>query len=159
MRALAAGIGLLLLAGCAGGAGRAVQCVPYARARSGLPLYGDAASWWQQAAGRFRRGHAPQPGAVLVFRATSRLPAGHVATVVRLRSEREILVDHANWVPGQIGRADPVLDVSPGHDWTAVRVWWAPAGRLGASTYATAGFVLPEPAMDGPMAQAGAAAP
>ena len=131
--------------------------MPYARERSGLPLYGNAAQWWQEAAGRFRRSHQPAPGAVLVFRATSRLPDGHVSTVVRLRSAREIVVDHANWVHGHLGHADPVVDVSPGNDWTAVRVWWAPSGRLGATTYAAYGFVLPELAGAGRVAALAAA--
>jgi len=62
-----------LLAGCAGapetatpdtayGGGEIVnpdsplQCVPYARDHSQVALYGDAYTWWDQAAGRFSRG-------------------------------------------------------------------------------------------------------
>ena len=152
-------MGLLSLAGCAtgqrgAGPARSIECAPYARERSGLPLYGNAAGWWDQAAGLFRRSHQPEPGAVLVFRSTRRLPEGHVSTVVRLRSAREIVVDHANWVRGHVGHADPVVDVSPGHDWSAVRVWWAPSGRLGSTTYPTYGFVLPEPAANAQVAEA-----
>ena len=154
-RPIAACLALLALTACAStgprsseGPARSIECVPYARARSGLPLYGNAATWWQQAAGRFARSHQPEPGAVLVFRATGRLPDGHVSTVVRLRSPREIVVDHANWVRGHVGHADPVVDVSPANDWTDVRVWWDPSGQMGATTYPTYGFVLPAPAAD-----------
>jgi surface antigen len=125
-----------------------IECAPYARQLSGLQLYGDAAAWWDQAAGRYQRSSTPRPGSVLVFRATRRLPWGHVSVVAGLRSEREILVDQANWVHSHIGRHDPVVDVSRDNDWTAVRVWWAPAGQLGATVYPTYGFVGPGPASD-----------
>jgi hypothetical protein len=36
-----------------------LQCVPYARQASGIQLFGDARTWWDQAAGRYSRGHAP----------------------------------------------------------------------------------------------------
>ena len=47
-------------------AGRADQagnlsCVPYARARSGLALRGDAWQWWEAAEGRYARGQALAP--------------------------------------------------------------------------------------------------
>ncbi|MDT8873041.1 CHAP domain-containing protein [Komagataeibacter rhaeticus] len=87
---------------------------------------GDAASWWGQAQGRYPRAHAPKPGAVLVFRATGRPPDGHVSVVRAVRGPREVLVDQANWVPGRIGRAEPVVDVSGRNDWSRVRVWWSP---------------------------------
>ncbi|MGC8159731.1 hypothetical protein ACP3WZ_24715, partial [Salmonella enterica] len=32
------------------------ECVPFARAASGIQIYGDAWTWWGQAAGRYRRG-------------------------------------------------------------------------------------------------------
>ena len=139
----------LALAGCgssrrlASGAASDTECVPYARAASGIELYGDAADWWDEAAGRYRRAAAPQPGAVLVFRRTGRLPHGHVSVVGALQSGREILVSQANWVHHRIARGEPVLDVSPANDWTAVRVWWAPSGQLGATVYPTFGFVGP----------------
>ncbi len=140
------------LSACAGGGGASragasgVECVSYARAVSGIQLYGNAADWWDAAAGRYRRTSEPVPGAVLVFQRTARLPQGHVSVVARLRSAREILVAQANWVPGRVARSEPVIDVSPGNDWTAVRVWWAPSGVLGASTYPAFGFIEPRPA-------------
>jgi hypothetical protein len=38
-----------------------LQCVPYARQVSGIQLYGDAHTWWDQAAGRYDRGFTPAP--------------------------------------------------------------------------------------------------
>ena len=140
------------LAACAGqgGPGRAdlsgtagVECVPYARQVSGIQLYGDAASWWDGAAGQYDRGPQPSPGAVLVFRRSGRLPHGHVSVVAALRSAREIRVTQANWVHGRIARDEPVVDVSPANDWTAVRVWWQPASALGTTVYPTFGFIAP----------------
>ncbi len=121
----------------------AMECAPYARQVSGLPLYGDAASWWDEAAGRYQRSAEPSLGAVLVFRRSARLPSGHVSVVTSLRSPREISVTQANWVHGRVARSEPVIDVSPANDWTAVRVWWEPAGILGTTTYPTFGFIAP----------------
>ena len=143
--------GALALTACGGGGGRGpalgaatpLECAPYARQVTGLQLYGDAADWWEQAAGRYRRGAAPAPGGVLVFRRSARLAHGHVSVVSRVVSEREIRVTQANWVRHRIGMDEPVVDVSPAGDWSAVRVWWAPAGQLGATVYPTYGFVLP----------------
>ena len=44
-----------------------LQCVPFARQSSGIQLYGDALSWWDQAAGRYARGRQPKVGAVMSF--------------------------------------------------------------------------------------------
>ena len=128
LRASAALVALLFLAACgtsrgpsSPGAAVAVSgswsCVPYARARSGIPLRGDAWTWWDAAAGRYERGRAPRDGGVLVLMRTSRLPQGHLAVVSRVVSAREIRVDHANWgagaAQGRVARAPPVLAVSP----------------------------------------------
>lgn len=120
---------------------REIECVPYARQVSGIQLYGDAATWWDQAAGRYSRASEPSPGAVLVFRRSPRLPHGHVSVVSALRSQREITVTQANWVHGRVAVSEPVVDVSPGNDWTVVRVWWQPSHALGATAYPTYGFV------------------
>ena len=148
--------GLLALAACGGGTPRGpvmgaaalrepVSCVPYARARSGINLTGDAGDWWQQAAGVYPRGHRPQPGSVLVISPTGRMRSGHVSVVTRVVSSREIRVDHANWAgrgaKGQITRDQPVRDVSPGNDWSQVQVWYPPVSNYGVTTYAAAGFV------------------
>jgi hypothetical protein len=145
-----------LLAGCASGhapsssveagyVGRpvALECAPFARAVAEVRLTGEAGDWWQEAAGRYPRVSRPEVGALLTFRRTSRLPEGHVAVVSRLVSAREILVTHANWTPRRVAADVPVVDVSPGNDWTLVRVWWPPLGQLGTALYPTWGFILP----------------
>ncbi|MGC8475740.1 MAG: CHAP domain-containing protein [Acetobacteraceae bacterium] len=142
-----------LLAGCAGGQ-RATQgryiggpvhlaCVPYARALSGLPLRGDASTWWRQAAGHYPRLDHPRPGSVLVFRPTARLPRGHVAVVTQVLGRRRILIDDANWVPHRVTADQPVIDVSPDNSWRLVRVYWPPAREMGVHVYPVLGFILP----------------
>jgi surface antigen len=120
-----------------------MTCVPYARAVSHLPMSGDAWVWWDEARNRFVETDAPAPGGVLVFRRTDRLPSGHLAVVSAVLSDRRVLVTQANWLPYRITRDQPVLDVSPGNDWTAVRVWWPPANGWGTTVYPTYGFILP----------------
>ena len=145
------------LAGCAGtpagrltGGGDSLSCVPYARARSGIVLRGDAWTWWDSAAGLYRRSGVPVEGAVLVINRTGRLRDGHVSVVTRVVGAREIRVDHANWDSGagkgRVARDQPVIDVSPGNDWSVVRVWYPPVSGLGASAYPVRGFVLPQEA-------------
>ena len=142
----------LTVAACGGtaGSGRlstgvsdSIECAPYARQLTGLHLYGDAASWWDQADGRYAKTSAPAPGGVLVFRRSQRLPYGHVAVVRDQRSSREIVVDQANWVHHRITAGEPVVDVSAANDWSQVRVWWDPTSSMGASTYPTYGFIAP----------------
>lgn len=141
---------LLILAGCSGGrstagsgSADAVECAPFARQVSGIALYGDAASWWEQAQGRYPRSAAPSAGGVLVFQRSARLPAGHVSVVARLVSDREIRVTQANWVHHRITRDEPIVDVSPGNDWSQVRVWWDPVRGLGNTVYRAYGFIIP----------------
>jgi surface antigen len=117
-----------------------LSCVPYVRQRTGAALYGDAYSWWDNAAGLYPRGDAPQPGAILVLRQSARLASGHVAVVSRVMGPRQILVDHANWIPGEVAMNMPVIDVSPGNDWSELRFWYQPAGTFGA-VYPAAGFI------------------
>ena len=141
----------LLLSDCSSGqrgavsgaTSTALECVPFARQVSGIQLYGDAFSWWDQAAGRYRRSASPAPGGVLVFRRSGRLGSGHVSVVDRVVSSREIMVTQANWVHRRITRGEPVIDVSAGNDWSEVRVWWAPSGALGNTVYPTYGFIAP----------------
>lgn len=140
---------MLLLASCgsgrSSGAGESssLECAPFARRVSGIQLYGDAASWWDQASGRYDQGNQPVNGGVLVFQRSSRLPSGHVSVVVDTVSSREIRVTQANWVHHRITRDEPVTDVSPGNDWSRVRVWWAPSHALGVTVYPTYGFIAP----------------
>lgn len=120
------------------------QCVPYARQLSGIPIHGDAWTWWRQAAGKYRRSARPTVGSVLVFRRTSRNRYGHLAVVTRIINDREVIVNHQNWLnKGRIHIDTPVRDVSRRNDWSAVRVWYTPGNVLGRSTYAAHGFIHP----------------
>ncbi|MBR0671237.1 CHAP domain-containing protein [Neoroseomonas soli] len=133
--------------GVPGYAGGDISCVPYARARSGIDLQGDAWEWWEAAAStsRYDRSRRPRAGSVLVFMRTYRNRTGHLSVVTRVVSSREIRVDHANWASGRnrgrIARDQPVVDVSPNNDWSLVRVWYPPVNDLGQSTYPTFGFI------------------
>lgn len=128
------------------GAAKVLQCVPYARAVSGIAIHGDARLWWDLAAGRYARGQAPRVGAVLAFSATRAMPRGHVAVVRAILDERRIVLDHANWsAPGRIDRDALAIDVSPAGDWSLVRVWYGPTGALGERENPAAGFIYAEP--------------
>jgi surface antigen len=123
--------------------------VLYARAVSGIDIRGDAYTWWDGAAGRYLRGQVPEDGAVLVLAKTDRLQLGHLAVVRRVLDDRDILVDHSNWVPGRIITGMQVRDVSPDNDWTALRFFNGDYGVFG-SVYPADGFIyrmLPAPAM------------
>ena len=118
------------------------QCAPYARQVSGIDIRGNADTWWGQAAGRYERGHSPRVGAVLAFAASRRMRVGHVATVSKVVSDREVLLTHANWSrPGRIETDVRAVDVSAAGDWSLVKVWYAPQAGLGTSAYATRGFI------------------
>lgn len=121
-----------------------LQCVPFARARTGLPIYGDAWAWWPAAEGRFLRTSRPSAGSVLVLRRTGRLRAGHLAVVTRVVDSRQVIVDHANWLNrGRVHLNAPVIDVSAANDWSVVRVWYIPGDTLGARAYPAHGFIHP----------------
>lgn len=121
-----------------------LQCVPYARAESGIAIRGNAGTWWGQAAGRYRRGGEPQVGAVLAFQPTRAMPIGHVAVVAEVVDSRHILLNHANWSGhGRIERGALAEDVSANGDWSEVRVWYAPQHALGLRTNPTFGFIYP----------------
>jgi hypothetical protein len=89
---------------------------------------------------------------VLVLRRAGRLNSGHLSVVAEVVSAREIRVDHANWASGhlrgRIARAQPVQDVSPGNDWSEVRVWYPPVRDYGATTYPAHGFIHPDAERD-----------
>lgn len=126
-----------------------LQCVPYARERSGVQIYGDARTWWDQAAGKYRRGSAPRVGAVMAFRPHGAMRLGHVAAVARVIDSRTVLLDHANWSPidgrrGQIERGVRAVDVSPANDWSEVRVWYDPLQDLGTTVWPIEGFIYNE---------------
>jgi surface antigen len=120
--------------------GGGLQCVPFARADSGIEISGNANTWWYNAQGVYARGNRPEIGAVLSFAATYRMRLGHVAVVSAVLGPREIEIDQANWHRGQVSRGVSVVDVSPNNDWTAVRVGLASDAEFG-STYPTHGFI------------------
>lgn len=120
-------------------------CVEYARARSGLAVFGDAKFWWARAKNLYARASDPIENAVMVFSASKRLKLGHVAVVTNIVSRREIRVDQANWQNhGEIDHSTPVMDVSAKNDWSQVRVWDMKSGGFGAHVYAVSGFIAKE---------------
>lgn len=132
-----------------GGGYSTLQCVPFARAASGIEIKGNAANWWDSASGVYARGQAPESGSVLNFRSTGNMRLGHVAVVTRVIDSREIEIDHANWTSagaskGGISRAIPVIDVSEDNDWSSVRVGLGHTGGYG-SVYPTFGFIYDRP--------------
>jgi surface antigen len=126
------------------------QCAAFARQFSGIEIRGDAWTWWGLAEGRYERGSSPRVGAVMSFSpGSSAMRLGHVATVTRILSPRELTVTHANWSPiggvrGQIERDVLVRDVSEAGDWSRVRVWYAPLGELGTTAWPIDGFIYPK---------------
>ncbi len=135
-----------------------LQCVPYARTVSGIQIYGDAHTWWEQAAGRYARGREPRIGAVLAFRPSGNMRLGHVAAVSRVVDSRTVLLRHANWslINGRRGQIEDnvrAVDVSPGNDWSEVRVWYAPIAGLGTTQWPTRGFIYNRPAALGAPAE------
>ncbi len=135
-----------------------LQCVPYARQVSGIQIYGDAHTWWGQAAGRYRRGHTPRVGAVMSFAPHGNMLLGHVAAVSRVVDSRTVLLRHANWSPidgrrGQIEDNVRAVDVSEDNDWSAVRVWYAPIQALGGTAWPVNGFIYRDQAQPGAVAK------
>lgn len=122
---------------------RRLQCVPFARAESGIQIRGDAWTWWGKARKRYQRSSIPAVGAVLAFKRRGR-SRGHLSVVTHVVSDREIVVDHANWLNrGRIHRHARVRDISRNNDWSRVRVWHVPTRRYGIRTYAPYGFIYP----------------
>ena len=123
-----------------------LECVPFARLVSGIQIFGDAYTWWQQAIGRYPTGYTPKLGAALCFKPTGRMRLGHVAVVSQVVTDRVIQITHANWSPidgarGQVEKNVTVIDVSPAGDWSEVKVWYDPSRDLGSTTYPTYGFI------------------
>jgi hypothetical protein len=121
-----------------------LQCVPYARALSGVEIFGDAWTWWDQAKGHYRRGHEPRAGAVIALANTEVMPLGHVAVVSRVIDDRRILLRHANWSgPGVIEEDVLAVDTSEDNDWSQVRIWWGQTQEMGARDNPVNGFIYP----------------
>ena len=119
------------------------NCALYARAQTGVDLYGAAGGWWAEAATRYWRGHVPQVGSILVFKRTGYIPSGHVAVVAQVISAREIIVNQANWYRGMVTPYVPVVDESPNNDWTDVTVMDLGTGKYGRDN-PSFGFVYPQ---------------
>ena len=85
-----------------------LQCVPYARQVSGIRIFGDAHTWWDQAEGHYARGHLPRIGAVMAFSPHGNMRLGHVAAVSRVIDSRTVLLRHANWseIDGRRGQIE-----------------------------------------------------
>ncbi len=123
----------------------AMQCVPYAREESGIPIRGDAHTWWDQADGQYGRGAQPKVGAVMVLSKTPRLSYGHVAVVKKVVSKRLIEVAHSNWGSDKASRCIvyenmPVKDVSKNNDWSEAEFLDYPSNTFGRP-YAVSGFI------------------
>jgi len=126
-----------------------LQCVPYARALTGVEIRGDAHTWWGQAKGRYERGSQPRVGAVMSFKPHGSSRLGHVAAVRKIIDDRTILISHANWsrINGKRGHIEEnvkVVDSSKRGDWSRVRVWYTPNNALGGTSRPLNGFIYPE---------------
>lgn len=123
-----------------------LQCVPYARDHSAVKLSGDAYLWWDKAEGHYAKSFIPSEGAILVLYNYAGPNRGHVAVVREVVNERQIRVDHANWLDdGSIFTSDPVQDVSVNNDWSVVRVFNPRTGAWGLRNYPVQGFIGPGP--------------
>jgi surface antigen len=137
--------GLLFTVGLIGAERRATagNCALFARAETGVSLFGAAGGWWDQSAGLYERGHLPEVGSILVFKRTGFIPSGHVAVVSKVVGPGQVLVDQSNWYHGRVTRDTPVIDTSPDHDWSQVAVMNIGTGEFGRDS-PTYGFVYPE---------------
>jgi surface antigen len=140
---------LLLIASPAFALNEGLQCVPYARALSGIEIRGDAHSWWDQAKGSYDRGKHPRVGAVMSFRSHGSMRLGHVAAVRKIVDNRTVLVSHANWstIDGRRGHIEEnvkVIDASDNNDWSKVRVWYTPNAAMGTTEFPINGFIYPK---------------
>lgn len=127
------------------------QCAPFARMISGIKIFGNAGTWWSQAAGKFARGSLPKVGSVMAFIPTRKMRIGHVAMVSKIIGAREVLLTHANWSRrGRVETDVRAVDVSEAGDWSKVKVWYA--GGMGISTYPVKGFIYGDKADAGDIA-------
>ncbi|MGX9965635.1 CHAP domain-containing protein [Roseomonas sp. F4] len=128
-----------------------LSCVPFARMATGMNISGDARHWWNNAAGSYARGQAPERGSVLAFASSGGMARGHVAVVSHVAGPRTVHIDHSNWGGpgirrGTVMRGVVVQDVSDRNDWTAVRVQVGHDSSSFGRTYPTHGFIYNRPA-------------
>jgi len=126
-----------------------LQCVPYARALTGVEIRGDAHTWWGQAKGRYQRGSRPKVGAVVSFKKSGGSRLGHIAAVRKIIDKRTVLISHANWsrINGKRGHVEEnvkMVDSSKNNDWSRVRVWYTPNNALGGTSRPLNGFIYPK---------------
>ncbi len=129
------------------------ECVPFAREVSGIQIFGNAHTWWAQAAGKYDRGRTPKIGSVLAFKPHGSMRLGHVAAVTHIVDDRTVKLTHANWSlingrRGQVERNVTAIDVSEAGDWSRVKVWYAPLRDIGTTAWPTHGFIYPGAAPD-----------
>ena len=132
---LAVAAALTLSAGGSASAENYWQCVPFARMISGIQMFGDAWTWWQQAAGKYAQGFTPKAGAVLVFKPNGVMNKGHVAVVSQVLTDRDH-PGHPRQLVGDRRRPRPGRDATspwstsrPHGDWSQVKVWYDPVAR------------------------------
>jgi surface antigen len=141
-------LALLMIAAPVQALNEGLQCVPYARALTGVEIRGDAHTWWGQAEGRYERGARPRVGAIMAFRPHGNMRLGHVAAVRKIIDKRTVMISHANWstidgVRGHIEDDVMVIDASEANDWSRVRVWYSPNAALGGTEWPLHGFIYP----------------
>ncbi|MEE9434523.1 MAG: CHAP domain-containing protein [Sphingorhabdus sp.] len=139
----------LLFASPAAALYEGLQCVPYARALTGVEIRGDAHTWWGQAKGRYHRGSRPKVGAIMAFRPHGGMRLGHIAAVRQIVDSRTVIVSHANWstIGGRRGHVEEnirVIDASENNDWSRVRVWYTPNQAMGGTRWPLNGFIYPK---------------
>jgi hypothetical protein len=143
-------VGVALLGALVSGApaqAKGWQCVTYARSVSDVQIRGNAETWWGQAAGKYERNRTPAVGAVMAMPGYGKMRLGHVAKVSRIVSDREIILNHANWSRrGGVESAARAVDVSEAGDWSRVRIWFQ--GDMGLTSYPVSGFIHPRGASD-----------
>lgn len=141
-------LALLMIAAPVQALNEGLQCVPYARALTGVEIRGDAHTWWARAEGRYERGTRPRVGAVMAFTPHGNMRLGHVAAVRKIIDSRTLLISHANWstiggIRGHIEENVRVVDTSEANDWSQVRVWYTPNAALGGTDWPVRGFIYP----------------
>jgi hypothetical protein len=142
-------LALLLVATPVQALNEGLQCVPYARALTGVEIRGDAHTWWGQAEGRYERGYMPKVGAVMALPPHGNMRLGHVAAVRRIIDNRTILISHANWstiggIRGHIENDVLAVDASEANDWSRVKIWYTPNAALGGTEWPVHGFIYPK---------------
>ena len=126
-----------------------LQCVPYARAVSGVNIFGDAWTWWQKATGKYAKSGVPSLRAVMVLFHYAGPDRAHLAVVTAMPSSREVRIDHANWLDqGRVYTNVPVYDMSPDNDWSVVKVYNPATRDWGTRVYDVQGFIGPGPDQD-----------